>query len=130
MRVCGSLSMCPVVIFGLVFACAPAAAAENDQVMKIGKRGQVNFVTEVSVGEVTLKPGQYTVQCRRDGPEHMMRFTPARARGSAAEITEVKCGKEILPRKVSAGSVHSHKDGDVVKLTRIEIPGENVAHVF
>ena len=129
MRVCWSLSMCPVVVLGLVLACAPAGAAENDQVMKIGKRGQVNFDAEVKVGEVTLKPGQYTVQCRRDGSEHVMRFT-ARARGSAAETTEVKCGKEMLPRKVSAGSVHSHKEGDVVRLTRIEIAGENVAHVF
>ncbi|MDP2858739.1 MAG: hypothetical protein Q8P50_12275 [Bacillota bacterium] len=130
MRVRRLPSMCPVVVLGLVLACASAAAAENDQVMKIGKRGQVNFDAEVKVGEVTLKPGQYTVQCRRDGSDHVMRFTPARARGSAAETTEVKCGKEMLPRKVSAGSVHSHKDGDVVRLTRIEIAGENVAHVF
>ena len=97
--------------------------------MKIGKKGQVSFATEVKLGEVTLKAGQYTVQCRRDGSDHVMRFTPAGARGSA-ETTEVKCSKEMLPRKVSAGSVHSHKDGDVVRLTRIEIAGENVAHVF
>jgi hypothetical protein len=121
--------MCFVLVLGLVLACAPASVAQDDQVMKIGKKGQVTFATEVKVGEVTLKPGQYTVQCRRDGSDHVMRFTPARARGSA-ETAEVKCGKEILPRKVSAGSVRTHRDGDVVRLTRIEIAGENVAHVF
>jgi hypothetical protein len=95
--------------------------------MKIGKKGQVNFATEVKVGEVTLKPGQYTVQCRRDGSEHVMRFTPVRG---SAEMTEVKCGKETKARKVPVGGVHTLREEGVVRLTKIEIAGENVAHVF
>lgn len=118
--------MCPAVILGLVLASGVRATAENNQEMKIGKRGQINFETEVKVGEVTLRPGRYTVQCRRDGPDHMMRFTPARG----AEATDVKCGKEVLPRKVSAASVYTSMADGLVRLVRVEIAGENVAHVF
>lgn len=111
------------------------AMAQDDQVAKIGKKGQVNFTSETKVGDLTLMPGQYTVQCRKQGDEHFMRFTRTRgsaprAGGSAVDQGEVKCKKEPLPSKVAAGSMHTHVDGDVVRVTKIEIAGERVAHLF
>ena len=128
-------SVCAAAICMLLVAAGPIGAAQDDQVTKIGKKGQVTFSSEAKVGDLTLMPGQYTVQCRREGPEHIMRFTrtggsTTRGGGPAVDKGEVKCKKELLPSKVAAGSLHTHKDGDVVRVTRIEISGEKVAHLF
>jgi hypothetical protein len=130
MRSCWVASMCPVVVLGLVLSCVPTAVAENDPDLKIGKKGVVSFTTEVKVGEATLKPGQYTVQARSEGSEHVMRFTRERRSGRTAEITEVKCGRELLPRRVSVPTVHTSKEGEAVRITRIEIAGDSFAHIF
>lgn len=111
------------------------AMAQSDQVAKIGKKGQVTFRSETKVGDLTLMPGQYTVQCRKQGEDHFMRFTRTggsapRGGGSAVDQGEVKCKKDPLPSKVAVGSMLSHTDGDTVRVTKIEIAGERVAHLF
>jgi hypothetical protein len=123
-------AMCMLLISGGL-----TATAQDDQVAKIGKKGQVTLSSETKIGDLTLMPGQYTVQCRQQGEEHIMRFTRTgvsapRGGGPAVDKGEVKCKKEPLPSKVAAGSLHSHKDGDIVRVTKIEIAGEKVAHLF
>jgi hypothetical protein len=43
---------------------------------------------------------------------------------------EVECKLEPLGKKVSSTTVFGIKEGDVLRVTKVEVAGENVAHIF
>lgn len=61
----------------------------------------------------------------------MFRGEHSRAAYSAKDVyPEIVCKTEPLGKKVEETAVHSEERDGVRTITRIEIRGENVAHVF
>ena len=113
-------------------------AAPGEHVMKVGKRGEMTFYTETRVGDVLLQPGAYTFQHRTDGSDHFVHFIqvtkphPSGGGGGVpkAHPGEVKCRLEPLQKKVSGTSVYSEKEDGAMRITKILVAGENMAHLF
>lgn len=123
----------------LLFTTAFTRAAEQEQVLKVGKKGDISFSTETKVGNLMLKPGRYVVQHRAVGSDHFMQFNQVTERrplyGTGGGIPkghprQAWCGLEPLKSKASKTEVHLTNEEGVMRLTKIVISGENVAHVF
>lgn len=119
------------------FTSGAAAAAEHEHALKVGKTGEVTFSKETKVGDMTLKPGRYKFQHRVEGDDHFVHFTewtkpyPAGSTGAPkAHPGEMKCRIEPLSKKVSQTMVYTVDEGASQRLTKVEVGGENVAHVF
>lgn len=118
------------------------ALAANEQVVKIGKKGDVTFNEPTQVGDVTLPAGHYVFQHRVSGDEHFVNFVGAKEMhhgGSSMTTTmqmgptagqEIKCTVEPLNQKVKQTLIFSDNSSGARKITRIEVAGENVAHLF
>jgi hypothetical protein len=123
-------------------AAGSASAAEHEHTLKVGKKGEITFDKETKVGDLTLKPGRYFFQHRVEGEDHFVHFTevtkePSYYGGGAggggvpkAHPGEVKCKLEPLSKKVQATTLELDTEGGVNRVTRVEVAGENVAHVF
>jgi hypothetical protein len=128
-----------VVVAGLLLVSVTVAAAADQQVIKVGKKGEVMLSEETLVGDLNLKAGHYQMQHRVEGSQHMIHFTelkgmhnPSRPGGPTGEAHpgEVKCRLEPMNAKASQTAVTMTTEGGLRRITRIEIAGENVAHVF
>lgn len=115
------------------------AAAADQQVIKVGKKGEVMLSEDTQVGDLSLKAGHYQMQHRVEGSDHMIHFTemrgmhnPSAPGGPTSEAHSggVKCRLEPMSAKASQTAVTTSTEGGVRRITRIEIRGENVAHVF
>ena len=110
--------------------------AGEEEALKVGKRGHITFDTETKVGDQTLPAGRYLLQHRVEGGDHFVHFqsvsqgaVPGGPRGAKATKSahhDTKCKMEPLGKKASRTAVYTRKG----QLTRIEIKGENVAHLF
>lgn len=114
-------------------------ASSQERTLKVGKNGQMSFDTETKVGDLTLKPGRYRFQHRVEGEEHFVHFTqwtaqnpyrPGESGAPKAHPGEVHCKVEPLARKVTQTKVSLHKEDGAYRIVRVEVGGENVAHVF
>lgn len=135
-------------IVGLVWSLALAvgfvttsvgAAQGKEQAIKVGKKGEISFSEPTMVGDVTLKPGDYIFQHRIEGEDHLVHFTqvtekipyqPTSGGAPKAHPGEVKCKLERLDKKAEITKVYLNSEGGMQRITRIEVAGENVAHVF
>ncbi len=120
----------------LLFSSA-AISAEHEHQLKVGKTGEVVFQKETKVGELTLKPGRYKFQHRVEGDDHFVHFTewtnpyPVGETGRPkSHLGEVKCRIEPSSKKVSQTRIYAVNEGAYQRLTKVEVGGENVAHVF
>lgn len=128
-------------ISGVMLLNITFAFAANDQVIKVGKKGQVVFDQPTQVGDVTLPAGHYVFQHRVSGEDHFIKFVGAKQMQHAGTSMtgtmqmgpttsqEIKCTVEPLNQKVQQTGVTINTEG-VRRVTRIEVAGENVAHVF
>lgn len=116
-----------------------SAPEKAEDMLKVGKQGDVEFAVETLVGEMRLNPGRYVLEHRVDGSDHFVHFTevakpvsPGAMGGGAtkAHPGEVKCGLEPLEKKVKQTTVYTAKEGEARRVTKVLIRGENVAHVF
>jgi len=116
-----------------------AGAGKGEQALKVGKTGEVDFATETKVGSLTLKPGKYQFQHRVEGSDHFVHFTqvtkvnPSSGIGSGvpkAHPGEVKCKVEPLSKKISRTTIYSKKENGFYRVTRLEVRGENAAHLL
>ena len=123
----------------LWYAGAVAIAAEHEHTMKVGKTGEVTFLKETKVGDLTLKPGRYMFQHRVEGSDHFVHFTewtmPIRSVNSTQDVPiahrgEVKCAIEPLSKKASQTKIYTTDEGNGARITRVEVEGEDVAHVL
>ncbi len=121
----------------IVWMPSAGSAAEQEQGLKVGKKGDVTFRQETKVGEMTFKPGRYRFQHRVEGDEHFVHFTewtksfPAHSSGTPkAHPGEARCRLEPLSKKVSRTTVYMASEGDAMRVTKVEVGGENVAHLF
>lgn len=118
----------------------PGMAQQNrGQALKAGKKGEITFSKELQAGDVTLKPGRYTIQHRVEGDNHFIHFTQVTepvagySVGGEAPIAhpgEVKCRLEPLQTKASRTMVYIDTEGGVNRITKVIVTGENVAHIL
>ena len=127
-----------VAITAAILSSASLAKADDESAMKVGKNAEVTFNSETRVGDVTLPPGRYRLAHRVEVSEHFIQFTalsarnpyyrtPARATGYPGEV---KCKVELMAKAPSATRIYKTKENGVAVITRVEIAGENVAHLF
>ena len=123
----------------LLFSAGSALAVGHSHGLKIGKKGETTFSQETIVGNITLKPGNYTFQHKVVGTNHFMSFQRVSEGTIYNHFGEgfregnpilVKCRIEPLNQKVSDMQIDSVVSGGVQHISSIEIPGENVAHLF
>ena len=128
-----------VAVTGTLLLSVIVASAANEQVIKVGKKGEIRFSADTQVGDLTLKAGHYQMQHRVDGEDHVLHFIelkgghdPYHRSGATGESHpgEVKCRLEPMNAKAQRTAVTVNMEGGVRRITRVEIEGENVAHVF
>ncbi len=133
------VSLFVIVVLILLLTASFTVAGEQEQVLKVGKKGEITFNVETKVGHLTLKPGRYVFQHRVEGSDHFVHFTEVtkehpyiRTGGGVAKAHpgEVKCRLERLKSKVPTTEVHLAKEDGVERVTKIIVRGENAAHVF
>ncbi len=114
-------------------------AGKGEQILKVGKTGEIEFRNETKVGNLTLKPGNYQFQHRVEGSDHFVHFTEVtKARPYThtlggipkAHPGEVKCTVEPLNKKVDRTTIYSKKENGFYRVTRLEVRGENAAHLL
>lgn len=110
----------------------------SDNVIKVGKKGDIQISQDTKIGDVTLKPGHYQIQHRVSGSDHFVQFTAfkghdsVRSWGPASpqDAGQIKCQIEPLANKARTTEVLTLDDAGTRRITRVVIQGENVAHVF
>ena len=141
-------------LFLLGVAPVLSGAAQHERhaiTQSVGEKGEITLTTETRIADITLKPGRYyidhrvqeTLQPRRVfahyihftevTPESTQRRRAAREAlgGTAvAHPGEIECKVEALPKKASKTTVVTTIEDGVPRITRIEIAGENMAHVL
>lgn len=122
-----------VLIFQLNFWTSYAQAAKQQII--VGKTGVFTLASATKVGDLTLQPGRYLLQHRqeRSGGHamHFVGFSPVYHGGiEASQRFEQKCKVESLPARAARTRIFLVKANGGERITRIEIKGENVAHVF
>ncbi len=110
----------------------------KEQTIKVGKKGEITLPQDAMAGDLMLKAGAYLVQHRVDGNDHFVHFTKMSKEVAYSPDSypkthegEIKCFIVPLPNKASWTAVVLEKQDDgTYRLTRIEIAGENVAHLL
>jgi hypothetical protein len=119
--------------------------------LAIGENGEFIIATETKIAGITLEPGRYSVAHRVEGTVtprrvsgHYIHFTQVApdahlrrrsARNAIGEYTvahpgEIECQVEPLARKARKTTILTSVVDGSPHITRIEIAGEVVAHVF
>ena len=147
-----SISFVFAAAFLLVAGSLRAAQHEHKTAaLSVGKTGEVTFTTETQIGGITLKPGRYFLDHRVEGtttprkvvahyihftevtPEEHQRRQAVRDAISGHPVAhpgEIECEVEALPKNAAATKVFTTTEDGIRRITRIEIAGENVAHIF
>lgn len=132
-----ALSLIFAVIIALGTVGVAAGTEHKDKALPVGKTGEITLTTRTKIGGVALKPGRYLVRHRVEGTSHRIHFTWLK--GASDLFAPVKavewpveeaCRVEPLSAKASSTSLFLTYESGVPRITRIEIRGERVAHVF
>ena len=104
----------------------------NEIRRKTMNESTVTFSSQTKIGDLVLPPGRYRLQHQGDGAEHFAEFTPisktdSRTTGQASRTT---CRAEPLDEKASCTTINWVKEGEVNRVTKIKLRGENVVHLF
>jgi len=116
------------------------ARASTNQT-KVGKTDDITLSSITKVGNLTLQPGHYILQHKGNLTTHAMHFvsfTPYSGGGKAhtyygsarTRVGEVECKLEPLDAKIKKTQVFFAEETGVKRISRVEIKGENVAHLF
>jgi len=112
------------------------AWAKGKDATRVGKTATISFAHETQVGDVMFKPGDYIVRHRAIGANLFMVFQRTEEDpydGTYEDVggpQRVACRMEPLNAKVSDTTAAFEPEGKIDKLTKIEIGGENVEHLF
>lgn len=109
------------------------AAQHHEQALKVGKRGEMILDTETRVGDMTLQPGRYTFQHRVEGEDHFVRFLRVSKPGGGVPQNspeEIRCRLEPMDAKAQGTKIYKMTEDGVVRVSKIIVGGENVAHLF
>lgn len=135
-----SLFLTLIAIAGALLLNAALAFAASQSATKIGKQGDIWLSRETKIGDLTLKAGHYQVQHETaNGAQHVLSFQQlgdpdlALQNSDMAFVGEpavVSCTLETLDARAKHTRVTTVPDGNERRITRVEIKGETVAHVF
>lgn len=129
----------PILIV-MAFVALGTIAAEL-QCMKANDQGEIVLDRQATVGDATLRPGVYLVHSEVVDGKHYIHFVEQSKKYEvhAAEwfeqapltgIGEAKCGTEPLTKKVSGTAIYFIEEATGVRIKKIEIGGEDHAHIF
>lgn len=124
----------------LLAAVISTAWASEKQKTIVGKKGDMMLSEPTRFGEVVLPAGHYQIEHRMAGTDHFIHLTGLKmfredhSHGQVVKAEhlypEVLCSTEPLKQKAPATAVYTDvRDGER-RITRIEVRGETVAHVF
>ena len=153
MREIRRVSTCIAVVGALLLAVTRLTAAQHEHkrtALAVGQKGEITLTTETMIADITLKPGRYYIEHRVEGTVqprrvagHYIHFTEVtpkeherrQAARDALEYTvahpgEIECELEALTKKASKTTVFTTTEDGIRRITRIEIAGEGVAHIF
>ena len=122
-------------LLGALFITA-SAWAKGGETTRVGKTATISFDRETPVGDVVFQPGDYTVRHRAIGANQFMVFQRTVENPYSGDYEDVgkpqrvECRMEPLSTKVSDTTAVLEPEGSLEKLTKIEIAGENVEHLF
>lgn len=131
------LMMAAAVIL-MAFPLAGDAGAE-DNALQAGEQGHIRLGGVVVAGDLTLRPGTYRIQHVAEGGKHFVRFTRVgwrrdlsakSPRRVAAVEAEVICEMHMLPEPVGTTRFFITNEGGRSLLTKVEVQGEHMAHLF
>ena len=126
-------------------------AQETTDQVRVGKEDDITLSSVTKVGTLTLWPGYYILRHKTSHEKHAMHFVsfipyggirghgrtyyPAgyslpSSRMGRFQVGEVECKLEPLNAKVKRTQVVFAEEHGAKRITRIEIRGENVAHLF
>jgi hypothetical protein len=90
------------------------------------KKVDLHVSKTLAVGDVTLKEGDYKVQCKFIDGKHVLVVTSA---DDGAEVARVPCTPEMLASKPSQTEFRSLTRGDgSAALSAVRIKGDTTAH--
>jgi len=112
-----------------------AVAQEKEQMLNVGKGGDIVLSSETKLGDMTLRPGSYMVKYRLEGSDHFIHFTETGGEIASqclpkGHLGELRCKLEPLVSKARQTAVYTTKEDGFSRVTKIVIKGENVAHLF
>lgn len=122
-------------------ATAVAAPKQKEHTLKVGKRGEITLTKPTKVDGIVLQPDAYVIQHRVSGSEHFVRFVELKqveaqppadlpyTYTEADKAGEVNCRIEPV-ETVQETTAYVVTENGVPRITKVEIKGENVAHVF
>lgn len=126
-----------VVIIALGTVGVAAGTEHEARTTTVGKTGEFTLTTRTKIGGVALKPGKYLVRHRIEGASHRIHFSWVKGASNPLAPVQVvdwpveeACRIEPLSAKASSTSLFLTYESGIPRITRIEIRGENVAHVF
>lgn len=121
------LSLFLAIALVMFYAGGSAMAGEHDHGIKTGKKGETTFKSPTKIGDFLLEPGRYKFQHRADGGSHFVHFTSLKSR---KDSVDVECKLEPLNSKSKYTGVTVIDEGGIRRVTRLQVRGENVAHLF
>lgn len=114
-----------------------AAAADKLAPGRVASQAEIWLPLKTRFSGFALPAGQYLLQHRINGSDHLMAFVQLKARdASSARGTHkvmavmVRCRLEPLQAKASQTAFYSVAEGNANRAIKLEIKGESVAHVF
>ena len=104
----------------------PSAVAAQDHHVANSKKADFHVSQALTIGNETLKPGDYRFQCVKINGEDMLVVT---SDDSGREVARIPCKMEPLAKKSEVNELRtvSQPDGSSV-LSAVRIKGENIAH--
>lgn len=134
-----------ILTFLILQVWAVGFARETLNKIKTGIRDEITLSSVTKVGTLTLQPGQYILEHRMSHGKHAMHFVsfipygglPGHGRTyypsgpmGISEVGKQACELEPLKAKVEQTRIFLAEENGVKWISRIEIKGENVAHLF
>jgi hypothetical protein len=116
-----------------------ATAPATPDVRVVGKQGWITLKADTKFGDTLLKAGVYYVQHEVSAGSHGVAFQrvgdPVLAlqysdEGTVGPPVTAQCRLESLPARVKRTTITTVPDGIMHRIAKIEIKGENVAHIF
>ena len=111
-------------------------AQGNQDMIKIGKQGEITFDSPVRVGDQLLKEGTYQIQHVMEGEDHAIVFRKMsrdyyRQLIAGREVARVKCRVEPLGEKAKHGGVRfgTNVAGEKT-VEEVHVRGESVKHLI
>ncbi len=118
-----------------------AMAAEQLQCITANEQGEIVLNRPATMGDARLRPGLYSIHSEVVGGKHYVHFVEESKKYEvhAADwfeqapltgIAEAKCGTEQVTQKVSATAVYFVEEPTGVRIRKVEVRGEDHAHIF